>query len=138
MTSSSLTIGKNYIETQEEAATRILNGFSFADFDTCTVMMNQVVMAIYDEPEKTKGGIIVPDERRKESEYQGKTGLIIALGPIAYEEDGKWWNGPKPKLGDWVVIRASDGWRLDLYGVKCRMFDDTLTRLIVPHPEAVW
>jgi co-chaperonin GroES (HSP10) len=136
--STTLTVGKNYIETQENAALRILNGFSFSDFEECTVLNNQVVMAIYSEPTTSKGGIIVPEERRKESEYQGKTGLIIAMGPLAYEEDGQWWRGKKPKLGDWIVIRASDGWRLDLYGVQCRQFDDTLTRLIVPHPEAVW
>lgn len=128
-----------YTETEEEAALRILQGFSFADFDTFSVMNNQVVMAIYDEPPKTKGGIIIPEEKRKEAEYQGKCGLVIAVGPSAFQDpNGEWFRGKPPKVGSWIVIRASDGWRLDLYGVQCRMFDDTLTRLEVPHPESVW
>lgn len=130
---------KSYAETEEQAALRILNGFSFEDFDDFKLMNNQVVMAIYEEAEKTAGGVILPESRRKESEYQGKVGLIIGMGPSAYEDDtGRWFRGEKPKLGDWVVIRASDGWRMDIHGVKCRVFDDTLTRMIVPHPEAIW
>lgn len=130
---------KVYVETENEAALRLLAGFSFTDFDTVAVMNNQVVMAIYSEPEKTAGGVILPDSRRNEAEFQGKVGLILAIGPMAYQDDGgRWFQGRKPVVGDWIVIRASDGWRLDLYGVQCRLFDDTLTRMIIPHPEAIW
>lgn len=126
-----------YVETEEEAAKRILEGFDLSTFETCGIMNNQVVMAIYKWPNKSRGGVLLVDD--KESEYQGKTGLIIAMGPTAYEDDtGRWFKGKKPALGDWVVIRASDGWRLDLYGVQCRIFDDTLTKMVIPHPESVW
>ncbi len=130
---------KDYVETEQDAALRILAGFSLDDFADCILMNNQVVMAIYSEPEKTKGGVYITDTRRAEAEYQGKVGLIIGLGLSAYEDtSGQWFRGKKPQLGDWVVIRASDGWRIDVHGVQCRMFDDTLTRMIVPHPEAIW
>ncbi len=130
-------IEQKYNETEEEAAKRILAGFSFEDFDTFKVMNNQVVMAIYTRPGKTKGGVILPDD--EESQYQGKTGLIIGLGASAFQDpNGEWFRGTPPKLGDWIVIRASDGWRLDIYKVQCRMFDDMMTRMIVPHPESIW
>ena len=128
---------KVYVETEDEAAVRTLKGLDFEKFDDYKPLTNEVVVAIYEEPERTRGGIVLTDKRRAESEYQGKAGLVIKLGPMAYKDD-KWFKSDVPKVGDWVAIWPSDGRRMDIHGVQCRVFKDTVMAIIIPHPESVW
>ena len=109
------------------------------DLDGCTVMNNQVLVAVYLRPEKTKGGIILTDNTRGEDKYQGKIGLIVKKGPEAFSDDsGRWFNGAEINLHDWIVYRPSDGWALEVNGVLCRMLDDIHTKMVVPDPDMIW
>ena len=58
--------------------------------------------------QKTKGGLIIPGGTRDEDKYQGKVGLVLKWGELAFTEDEthKW--PKKPKLHDWVVYRVGD------------------------------
>lgn len=109
------------------------------DLSEFTVMNNQVLVAVYLRPEKTKGGIILTDNTRGEDRYQGKIGLIVRQGPEAFsDETGRWFNGTSIGLHDWIVYRPSDGWALEVNGVLCRMLDDVHTKMVVPNPDAIW
>ena len=112
---------------------------------------NQILVAIYVRPEKTRGGIIITDRTRKEDWYQCKIGLIIKMGPSAFVPDGQWFEGTTFNVGDWVVYRPSDGWALTIFNkdypvkgagddgnVLCRILDDVSVRGRVPHPDRVW
>lgn len=111
---------------------------------------NQILVAVYiAPPERQYGtmGIIVTDKTRDEDRYQGKVGLIVKMGPLAFVDDDqtKFLPNDKATLGDWVVFRASDGWQITLTGdgtedsrQLCRIFVESDIRAIIPAPDMVW
>jgi hypothetical protein len=46
------------------------------------------------------------DATRKEDEYQGRVGLVLALGPDCYRDAAKYPSGPWVQQGDWVTWPA--------------------------------
>ena len=50
------------------------------NIDDIEIFNNQILVAVYIRPEKTKGGIIMTDRAREEDKYQGKIGLIVKMG----------------------------------------------------------
>jgi len=101
------------------------------------LLRNRVLVASFIRPEKTSGGIIRPDAVREEDKWQGKAGLILAVGPDAFnfeevknDADALWAkysadfpntgaeraindakaNHNIPEVGDWVFFRGSDTW----------------------------
>jgi co-chaperonin GroES (HSP10) len=48
---------------------------------------NRLIVATYVKPSVTKGGIIMPLNTQEEDRYQGKVGLLIAVGPSAFDFD---------------------------------------------------
>lgn len=100
---------------------------------------NQVLLATYKRPEKTKSGIILTDKHRDEDRYQSKVGLLVKLGPTAFEDNAEgWFNGEKFNINDWLVHRPSDGWSINIHGVDCRILADTQIKMRVGNPDQVW
>lgn len=109
------------------------------DLKDFEVMHNDVLIAVYIRPEKTKSGIILSDQTRKEDEFQGKAGLVISAGPLAFVSDENYdFKGQTVKPGDWVAIWVSDGRKIVINGVLCRMVEDRHIRLKIPAPDAVF
>jgi len=109
------------------------------NLDNIEIFNNQLLVGIYIRPEKTKGGIIITDQSRDEDKFQGKVGLVLKKGPDAFvDESGKWFKGMDVEVGDWIVLRPSDGWALNIHGVECRLIEDTLVRIRIPEPDNVW
>lgn len=124
----------------------ILSGIG--DIGELKMTANDVLVAIYLRPEKTKSGIILTDRNRDEDKYQSKVGLVLKMGPDAFvDESGEWFKDVEIKVGDWVWFRPSDGWNMDLMAnpdartldcVHCRVLKDTSIRGTIPHPDMVW
>jgi hypothetical protein len=57
------------------------------DISTLTLAANNVLVAVYKRPEKTKSGIILTDQNRDEDNYQSKVGLVLKVGPTAFAYD---------------------------------------------------
>ena len=109
------------------------------DISGFDVYQNQVLCAVYIRPEKTKSGLYMTDANRDEDKIQGKIGLVLKLGPVAFDDDsGKWFEGVNVDLQDWIVFRPSDGWPVTVNGVLCRMINDNNVRGKVSHPDMVW
>ena len=103
------------------------------------IFNNQILCAVYVRPEKTKGGIVLPDQHRSEDKIQGKVGLVVAMGPSAFiDETNTWFKDVDVDLHDWIIFRPSDGWSVTVNGVLCRILDDTNVRGRVKHPDHVW
>lgn len=100
---------------------------------------NQILIAIYERPEKTKSGIILSDLTRQEDAYQGKAGLCVALGPSAFVSDSNYnFRNQSVSVGDWVAIFVSDGRKIVVNGTLCRLVEDHHVRLRIPSPDSVW
>lgn len=109
------------------------------DLSSFELFNNQVLMATYKRPEKTKSGIILTDNNRAEDTFQSKVGLLLKRGPSAFEENAEgWFKDATFKEGDWLVHRSSDGWSINVHGVDCRILVDTQIRGRVKDPDEVW
>ena len=109
------------------------------DLSEVEIFNNQVLCAVYVRPNKTKGGIMLADQTTAEDRFQGKVGLILKTGPSAFNDDtGEWFNGTNFNIGDWIVLRPSDGWSITVNGVLCRMLSDTQVKMRIPTPDAAW
>jgi co-chaperonin GroES (HSP10) len=108
------------------------------------VQLGDIVVALWQKTsdDQTEGGILLPDGYRDEDIYQGKSGLVIMMGPEAFADDPlasppiRW--PIKPKLGDWVVFRVSDGWPFMIGDQSCRLVNERAVRLIVERPDVVY
>jgi len=109
------------------------------DISEIEIFNNQILMAVYIRPEKTKSGIVLPGQTREEDKYQSKVGLVLKKGPAAFiDETEGWFKDIEIKEDDWLVFKPSDGWGIVVNGVMCRMIDDTLVRGRIQHPDKVW
>jgi co-chaperonin GroES (HSP10) len=116
------------------------------DLKWFNLRVNQILCAVYVRPDETAGGIILPDKVVDEDRWQGKCGLVIKMGPMAFvsDENTKFASDDKLKIGDWVVFRASDGWQISLSGQYskdvqlCRIFVESDIRGIIDRPDRIW
>lgn len=109
------------------------------NLDGIELFHNQILVATYKRPEKTAGGVYLTDSIRKEDEYQGKVGLVLKKGPLAFVDDASVkFAGQNVAIGDWITYRASDGWALTINGVHCRMVEDSHIRMRVAAPDLVY
>jgi co-chaperonin GroES (HSP10) len=113
------------------------------NLDHIKLFNNQILVAIYKRPERTKGGIIRIDSTRKEDEYQGKVGLVLKTGPLAFEDDDRnQFHGQRVEPGDWVGYRVQDGWTLIVNGpggaIPCRVLEDVHIRIGLTSPDDIF
>lgn len=112
---------------------------SVGDLDDIEVMHNQILVGIWRRPEKTKGGIILTDNTKKEDEYQGKVGLVLKKGPTAFiSDDDMDFKGQNVEVGDWIVLRPGDGWQVKVREQPCRMLVDTSVKMKISRPDLVY
>jgi hypothetical protein len=99
----------------------------------------RVLVATAPHCDKSSGGIIYTAKRVDEGRFQGKVGLILAMGATAFKYDGMYdWDGPKPNVGDWVYYRPSDSFETGINGVPCRFIHDVNIIGRVLDPEAIY
>lgn len=95
-------------------------------------MLNEIIIVTYERPAKTKGGIILADNTRREDRYQGKLGLLVKMGPLAFQDSDDFkWGDRKPKIGDWVAVDVNETWQFVLGSRYCRQLRDAKVKQIV-------
>ena len=121
----------------EDPKTKIIR--EVGDTSGVQLLNNQILLATYIRPQKTKSGLYLSEKYLDEDKYQSKVGLLLIHGPSAFkEEDGQWFGEMKFKIGDWLVFRPSDGWSITLNGVLCKILQDTQIKGVVDNPDRVW
>lgn len=109
------------------------------DLSDETVLGDLVLVGVYIRPEKTIGGIIRPQTNVQEDEFQGKVGLVLKKGPLAYAEwEADESRGMAASVGDWVVFAVKDGWSLTLGGAPCRLIPYERIRMNITDPERIF
>ena len=97
----------------------------------------RLLIALPEVEETTPGGIYVTDERRDAETVASVVGFVMKAGPDAYEDKGKFPNGPWCKEGDWIVMRAYSGTRLSIHGKEFRIINDDSVEAVVEDPRGV-
>lgn len=122
------------------------------DLSGIEIAQNEVLIAIYMRPERTAGGIVLPQQNLKEDRYQGKCGLVVKIGSacrfVRVDKDTGREYGIDIQLHDWVVVRPSSTWALDINSdlnamqiqdfVQCRLVFDDQIRMRVADPRVIW
>lgn len=126
----------DHLDTKQQIIDRIgdLSGFEIAH--------NEILLAIYMRPEVTLGGIVLPAQNLKEDLFQAKAHLVLKIGP------GCRFANVDIKVHDWVAVKPSDCWALDVNTrteamlrsdfVPCRLAYDDRIRAKLSHPAIVW
>ena len=105
---------------------------------------NNILVAVYQRPKEAQYGKLklhLADSTRDEDKHQGKVGLVLKLGPRAFQDDDEFdFHGQSVEVGDWIVYRPSEGWQLTLTDnqVLCRMLTEGSIRMRIPSPDMVW
>jgi co-chaperonin GroES (HSP10) len=109
------------------------------DLSKFQLYSNQILLGVYKRPEKTKSNLYLPDQTRKEDEYQGKAALVLMKGPSAFQSDENYdFKGQDVQVGDWVAIFVSDGRKIVVNGQLCRLVEDHHIRMKIPAPDSVF
>jgi hypothetical protein len=89
---------------------------------------NEVLIVV--APNCTKIGSLYTSEGYKaEQRFQGKIGLVVALGEIAFNDDKLWPNvETRPAVGTWVFFRPADAPECAIGGYSCRFISDDKIR----------
>jgi hypothetical protein len=109
------------------------------DLSETIVASDLVLLGTYIRNERTAGGIIRPSDNVREDEYQGKVGLVLLTGPIAF---GDWEDpaerGHMAELHTWVVYQIKDAWPVQINGTACRFVPYDKIRMQIPEPSMVF
>ena len=133
-------------------------------WDECGTMLqgmqplaDRVLVVVYERTRqggketKTEGGIYIPESFHKtnaaeQDYYQGRVGLLIAKGELAFEEDATHkWGKRKPEVGDWIMFDTVNTSPFDVPDGKngsrrARFVQDVYVEAIVPDEvfDAIW
>lgn len=112
---------------------------ALGDLSGIELFNNQILVATYVRPEKTKSGLYLSDKYRDEDKFQSKCALLVGMGPEAFaDENGAWFRETSFSLHDWLIFRPSDGWSVTINGVDCRIMSDTSIKARVSNPDLLW
>jgi len=97
----------------------------------------RIVVLPYKAKQKTKGGIILSDKTIEESQISTNCGLVMEIGPDAYNDKDKFPNGPWCKKKDWVLFARYAGSRINIDGGELRVLNDDEILGTIEDPEDI-
>ena len=115
-----------------------------SDIEPIRMLPTHVLVALYVR-EKVSASLYSAAQTQDEDIWQGKVGLVLKLGPKAFQSDERVsFDGfVPPVIGEWAVFRNSDGWDLGIvpFGeqrhIRCRLIADEDIKAVVPRPEMI-
>jgi len=100
----------------------------------------KILIVPYTPPNKTKGGILLPESTQKIEELAATIGYVAALGPDAYSDENKFLTGPWCKRGDYILFGRYAGARIIMQGeddddLPLRIINDDEVIAVINNPE---
>jgi len=103
----------------------------------------RILIMPYTPPKETKGGIALPDEVHERERLSTVVGLVMAVGPLAYKDSGKFGDPTDPlkswdpwcKEKDWVLFGRYAGSRFKIDGGELRILNDDEILAVVDDPS---
>ena len=109
------------------------------DIDDIQMLGARVLVATYVRPDKTASGIYLSDRTRGEDEYQGRVGMVLKMGPLAFVDDENHkWGDLRPKIGYWIFLNIGDARRMTLNKHPVRIVEDVHIAGLLTQPDVAW
>ena len=108
---------------------------------------NLILIGTHVRSDRSKGGIYLGGDRtRAEDRFQGKIGLVLKCGPMAFKDDQiNKFGDVHIKAGDWIMYRPSDAHEFffvdastGMDGTSARLIEDTHVKARVADPELIF
>ena len=96
-----------------------------------------VLCAIPDIEDKFDNGIVKADVTMQHEEILTTVLFVVALGPDAYKDSKRFPSGAWCKEGDFIIVRANSGTRLDIHGREFRIINDDTVEGVVDDPRGI-
>jgi len=111
--------------------------------DNIQAFHNWVITATYFLPDSfdVQGGgkLYLPDKVHDEALWQGKVGLVVAKGPLAFKNDEHVdFQGQDVAIGDWVMYDIMEGRQFTIERLHCRRLKDTQIVARVKDPRLIY
>lgn len=127
----------------ESEKERLRAKFDMAEVNAATLMGDRILVAKWIR--ESVGRIILTKATRDEDKWQGKVGLVLKVGPVAFTDDqNNCWHGQKADVGDWIVYKYSDGSDINYQRsgtfdqVECKILRETDVVMVIPRPDYVF
>lgn len=112
--------------------------------DSVEVFHNWIITATYYLPDwefvpNTSVKLYRPETTHDEALWQGKVGLVIGKGPLAFrDEEHLKFHGQNVEIGDWVQYDIMEGRQFTIDRIHCRRLKDTQIVMRVKDPRLVY
>lgn len=114
---------------------------TIGDLDKISIGGARVLVWTYIRSLVRPSGLIAGTaQTAKEDVYQAAVGYVLKTGPLAFEDDETQnvkFGGFKVEAGDWVTFVPGEGKRIQINGVDCRVFEDSLIQMKIADPDIV-
>ena len=101
----------------------------------------RLLVEVPEKEEKTRGGIYIPQDVKKQEEIASLVAHVLQLGPLAYMDDKKFGEQCEPwcQPGDFIVMAAYSGTRIKVsgYDKELRLINDDSVIARVPSADDV-
>jgi len=111
--------------------------------DNVEAFHNWVITATYFLPDylETASGhkLYLPDKTHDEALWQGKVGLVVAKGPLAFLNDAHVdFKGQNVEVGDWVMYDIMEGRQFTIERLHCRRLKDLQIVARIKDPRLIY
>ena len=86
---------------------------------------------------QTESGIYLPDKVIEEQSVSTQVGYVLKVGELAYQDAGKFPEGPWCAKGDWVMFARYAGSRFKIDGGEVRILNDDEILAKISNPEDI-
>jgi chaperonin GroES len=97
----------------------------------------RVLVMPYKRKEKTKKGIILPDEALEKERVATVCAYVLEVGPDAYGDKERFSEGPWCKKGDWIIFGRYAGARIKIDDGELRLLNDDEVLATIQNPEDI-
>jgi len=97
----------------------------------------RIIVLPFKMNDKTKGGVLMTESTLERQQIGSQCGLVLAMGPLCYNDKERYPEGPWCKVNDWVVFARYAGSRIQIEGGEIRLLNDDEILATVKNPEDI-
>lgn len=100
----------------------------------------RILAVLHRAPEKSDGGIIIPENLKDRQDLAQCVGYVVAMGPDCFKDKDRWPSGePLCEVGDYILFRSFAGTRFMITGSEheYRILNDDAVEAVVMDPNRV-